>query len=137
NFQGFTEDQSASLIGLGSTAISNFPQAIIQNEKNAGRYGMIVSQDRLPGTLGVRRGPDDQRRGAIIEALLCHGKAQVGAGWLAELHGRLAPFIDRQLARIDGDWLVLNEGALPYARSIAAQFDAYRQDSMRRFSSAV
>jgi oxygen-independent coproporphyrinogen-3 oxidase len=137
NFQGFTEDQSDTLIGLGSTAISSFADVIIQNEKNAGRYGMIVSQDRLPGSLGVRRSGDDRQRGAVIEAILCHGKALVGAGWLAEMGNRLAPFVARGLARIDGDWLLLSDDALPYARSIAAQFDAYRQDSTRKFSSAV
>ncbi len=137
NFQGFTEDQARSLVGLGSTSISCFPDIIIQNEKNSGRYGMILSQDRLPGSLGVRRSADDQRRGAVIESLLCHGRAEVGTQWLTEMADRLRPFIERGLARIAGDWLEIDPNGLPYTRSIAAQFDAYRQESARKFSSAV
>ena len=38
NFQGFTEDQAPVLIGLGASAISSFPDLLVQNEKNAGRY---------------------------------------------------------------------------------------------------
>jgi len=33
--------------------------------------------------------------------------------------------------------LTILPGGLPYARTIAALFDPYRQDSARRFSSAV
>jgi oxygen-independent coproporphyrinogen-3 oxidase len=50
---------------------------------------------------------------------------------------RLLPFIDRELAELDHGTLRLLPEALPYARTIAALFDPYRQDSARRFSSAV
>jgi len=40
------------------------------------------------------------------------------------------------LIRWDADRLILNPGSEPYARSIAAVFDAYRTGE-RRFSSAV
>ncbi len=137
NFQGFTDDQSDVLVGLGSTAISCFPQVIVQNEKNAGRYGMMISQDRLPGMLGVIRSEDDRRRGAVIEALLCHSRAEVGTAWLALLAPQLAPFIDRRLVSIDGARLSIAAAGLPYARTIAALFDGYRGQSQHRFSSAV
>src|SRR5690606_17741196 len=71
NFQGFTEDQAAVLIGLGASAISSFPGLLAQNEKNQGRYRMLLSQDVLPASLGLRRTAEDRRRGGIIEGLLC------------------------------------------------------------------
>jgi oxygen-independent coproporphyrinogen-3 oxidase len=37
----------------------------------------------------------------------------------------------------DGEELTIAPDGLPYARTIAAQFDPYRRDSQRRFSSAV
>ena len=40
-------------------------------------------------------------------------------------------------SEIEGEYLAIGEHALPYARSIAAAFDPYRQDSQRRFSSAI
>ncbi|PLK24362.1 oxygen-independent coproporphyrinogen III oxidase [Novosphingobium sp. TH158] len=137
NFQGFTEDRADFLVGLGATAISCFPDVIVQNEKNAGTYRSILSEDRLPGALGVRRDAQDQARAAIIEALLCQGRAKVGGELLADLREGLRPFIERGLAAIDGEWLSITPAGLPYARTIAARFDVYRQDSLRRFSSAV
>lgn len=137
NFQGFTDDQAQTLLGLGASAIGCFPDLLVQNEKNAGRYRMLLSQDRLPAAHGIRRSTDDQRRGAVIEALLCHGKASLDAELAAEAAARLAPFTERGLARLDGGVLTIEPGGLPYARTIAAIFDPYRQDSVRRFSSAV
>ena len=137
NFQGFTDDPARTLVGLGASAIGCFPDLLVQNEKNAGRYRMLLSQDRLPAAHGIRRSADDQRRGAVIEALLCHGKASLDAELAAEAAARLAPFAERGLARLDGKVLTIEAGGLPYARTIAALFDPYRQDSVRRFSSAV
>jgi oxygen-independent coproporphyrinogen-3 oxidase len=137
NFQGFTEDQAPVLIGLGASAISQFPEVIVQNEKNAGRYRMLLSQDRLTGSHGVRRGGEDQRRGAIIESLLCQGEATLGVETVAAMLPALAPFGERGLIDIDGSHLRIRPEGLPYARTVAALFDPYRQDSARRFSSAV
>ena len=64
-------------------------------------------------------------------------KARIDADLLAEVSGRLAPFLARDLAVLDGGNLSIQPGGLPYARTIAALFDPYRQDSVRRFSSAV
>lgn len=137
NFQGFTDDQAQTLLGLGASAIGCFPDLLVQNEKNAGRYRMPLSQDRLPAAHGIRRSADDQRRGAVIEALLCHGKASLDADLATEAATRLAPFTQRGLARLDQGMLTIAPGGLPYGRTIAAIFDPYRQDSARRFSSAV
>jgi oxygen-independent coproporphyrinogen-3 oxidase len=137
NFQGFTEDQAQTLIGLGASAISCFPEVLVQNEKNAGRYRMLLSQDVLPGALGVARSVEDRRRGAVIEALLCQGEAVLDADLALEAGSRIAPFVERALASFDGGKLVITPDGRPYARSIAALFDPYRQDSVRRFSSAV
>ncbi len=137
NFQGFTDDPASTLIGLGASAIGCFPDVLVQNEKNAGRYRMLLSQDRLPATHGVRRSADDQRRGAVIEALLCHGKASLDVDLATEAAARLAPFASRGLAHLADGVLTIEPGGLPYARTIAALFDPYRQDSLRRFSSAV
>ena len=137
NFQGFTDDPAKVLVGLGASAIGCYPDLLAQNEKNAGRYRMLLSQDRLPATLGVRRSPEDQRRGAVIEALLCYGKAKLEPDLAAKAAERLAPFVARGLVSLDDDVLTIVPVGLPYARVIAAQFDPYREDSVRRFSSAV
>ncbi|WP_369025719.1 radical SAM protein [Qipengyuania sp. RANM35] len=137
NFQGFTDDPSDVLIGLGASAISSFPQMLAQSEKNGGRYRMIASQGQLAANRGILRTTDDQRRGAIIEQLLCHGRARLDASHLPAARERLAPFMERGLASIDDDCLTILADGLPYARTIAANFDRYRGETPGRFSTAV
>jgi oxygen-independent coproporphyrinogen-3 oxidase len=137
NFQGFTDDAAPVLIGLGASAISSFPTLLAQNEKNSGRYRMLLSQDRLPVTLGKVPNASDRARGAVIEALLCQGSAPVTAAIIEEAWSRLATYAEAGLCHFASGELRIDEDALPYARSIAACFDPYRQHSPRRFSSAV
>lgn len=137
NFQGFTDDAASVVIGLGASAISSFPSLLAQNEKNTGRYRMMMSQDRFAVVCGTRRSRDDQMRSDIIERLLCDGHAVIGDAILADAAYRLEPFIDRGLVKVEGNHLKLASDGLPYARTIAAIFDAYRGGSTGRFSSAV
>ncbi len=138
NFQGFTEDPAEILIGLGASAISIFPDRILQNEKNSGTYQRRVEAGEFAVTRGIPRSPDDQRRGAIIESLLTHGRASVplGGGWTAERE-RLRRFEAEGLLAMSNAEITLAPDARPYARVIAAVFDAYRQASAVRFSAAV
>jgi len=98
---------------------------------------MILSQGRLATTHGVARSAGDRQRGALIEGLLCRGEAVLESWVPGDVRAALAPFTTRGLARLEGDRLVIDPSGLPYARTIAALFDPYRQDSLRRFSSAV
>lgn len=136
NFQGFTDDPNPVLIGLGASSISAFPDVFIQNEKNAGRYRMLVDSEIVPGRRGVERTADDQRRGALIEALLCEGSALLDDDLLNAARGRLEPFLSRGLAVLEGNRLRFCDGAEAYHRSVAAIFDVYRTGE-RQFSSAV
>ncbi|MCB2087536.1 MAG: oxygen-independent coproporphyrinogen III oxidase [Sphingomonadaceae bacterium] len=137
NFQGFTDDNAPVLIGLGASSISCFPDLLVQNEKNAGRYRMLLSQDRLTAAHGIARTQDDQRRGAIINDLLCRGRADIPDTMLRDALDRLDPYLAAGLCHWNVDHLEIPPEGLPYARSIAAAFDPYRQHSPRRFSSAV
>lgn len=138
NFQGFTDDPAEVLIGLGVSAISMFPGALIQNEKNAGRYHLRIANGKLAAARGIRRGATDRRRGAAIEQLLCRGSADLAAlPGLATVRARLEPFAARGLIGWSDTRVTLLEGATPYARAIAATIDPYRQHSATRFSSAV
>lgn len=137
NFQGFTDDDSTVLIGLGSSAISSFPDLLVQNEKNSGRYRMMASQGQLAAMRGIERSAEDQTRGRIIEQLLCHGRARLPSNMVEAASGALRPFTEKGLAAIDGPHLNISPDGLPYARTIAALFDPYRGQSLRLFSSAV
>lgn len=138
NFQGFTADPATTLIGFGASAISQFPGAIIQNEKNAGRYRMRLSADQLSATRGVLRSAADRRRGKVIEDILCRGATTLPAELRTpDILAALAPFEKEGLVTREDAELQLGDDALPYARAIAAVFDQYRAATAGQFSNAV
>lgn len=137
NFQGFTDDPSDVLIGMGASAVSGFPGLLAQNEKHTGRYRQLSGEGRLSANHGIVRKPQDRLRGGVIEALLCQGEAELSPCLLAEVQDRLAPFTTTGLARLDGKRLAILPDGLPYARVIAAMFDSYRAANQRSFSSAI
>lgn len=146
NFQGFTDDDADALIGLGASSISLFPGLITQTEKHVGRYRMKVQNGCLGTTRGVRRSPDDQRRGEVIERLLCDGRVDlVELGWspavaaqiMADAAPKLAPMQERGLIHRQGTELVIMPDGEPYARLAAVAFDTFRAVAGDRFSKAV
>jgi oxygen-independent coproporphyrinogen-3 oxidase len=137
NFQGFTDDSADVLLGLGASAISEFPNLLVQNDKNAGRYRLRVGAGLLPTDHGARRDHEDRRRGRMIERLLCDGEAEIGLALRRDLLESLRPFEQQELVAMAGAHLRLAAGARPYSRVIASLFDTYRQPGARRFSSAI
>lgn len=138
NFQGFTEDQAQILVGLGATAISEFPGLIVQNEKNSGRYRMRAMAGQLTGERGIRRDAEDRRRARLIEDLLC-GRIATIAPFLVEpsLKERLAPYLSLDLARLEQGGLQITPDGRPYGRVIAALCDRYRIEQGSSFSTAI
>ncbi|BAV63594.1 radical SAM protein [Sphingobium cloacae] len=133
NFQGFTDDPAEVLIGLGASAISQFPDLIVQNEKRAGIWRQLVEDEKLSAVRGTVRTADDRERGRIIEALLCRGEADAGLCPMPDL----SRFEELGLVEVAQKRMALTPQALPYARSIAACFDAWLQPAEKRFSHAV
>lgn len=137
NFQGFTDDPCEIMLGVGASAISQFPGLIVQNEKMTGRYRMLVGAHQLAGRRGVERQADDRWRAEAIESLLCSGEARTSADRLSRVRHALEPFVNKGLIRCDPTWVRLLPAGLPYARAIASCFDRYRQHSPGTFSHAV
>ena len=138
NFQGFTEDPADVLIGLGASAISVFPDRLLQTEKNTGRYGMLIDAGGFATRRGLRRSAEDRMRQRAIETILTQGHPELAdLRDVAAVRTRLMPFEAKGLIGWEGDRLCLSAGALPYARTIASALDTYRQSAMGRFSHAV
>lgn len=138
NFQGFTEDQSEIVVGMGASAISSFPDLLAQNEKNTGRYRMRADAKQFTTVCGVRRTGDDKVMAALVESLLCQGAATLDSPFNPRLADELQPYLDRGLIELAGERLYINPNGLPYARCVAALIAAEAQRaSTRRFSTAI
>ena len=146
NFQGFTDDDATAVIGLGASSISLFPGLIVQSEKHVGRYRMKAQNGQLATAKGVVRSRDDQRRGTVIERLLCDGRVDlVELGWspdaasraMADAAPQLAVLEERGMIRRHDHGAVILPTGEPYARLAAVPFDTYRSTPTDRFSQAV
>ena len=138
NFQGFTDDSSDTLIAMGASAISYFPDAIIQNEKNVGGYRTLALAHQACATRGVARNPGNKLRGKLIENLLCTGNSgPVSAEMRGEVSAGLKPFAERGLARLENGCIIMETNGIAYSRAVASLLDAYRQPAKQQFSPAV
>ncbi|GLT09200.1 coproporphyrinogen III oxidase, anaerobic 1 [Sulfitobacter porphyrae] len=71
NFQGYTDDQGETLIGLGASAISRFPGGYMQNATATSAYQDRVTSSGLAAHKGYGMTAQDQLIARIIEDLMC------------------------------------------------------------------
>ncbi len=133
NFQGYTEDESDVLIGVGASSISRYPQGFAQNEPATGKYQKRVQNGELPIARGHAFAGDDHLRGRIIEMLLCDFEADLtqiameqdlSLDDILPLCDGLDEALPGSITLQDGVLTILDE-AKPLARIIARFFDAY------------
>jgi oxygen-independent coproporphyrinogen-3 oxidase len=144
NFQGYTDDGCATLIGLGASAISRLPGGYVQNAAATAAYRDRIASGRLAGARGHRFRGEDRLRARAIEMMMCDFAIDTGA--LAACFGEeaalsLEPDHHRALARF-APYLTRSEGFIrlspegrPLARLVAAEYDAWR-DLKARYSKA-
>lgn len=133
NFQGYTEDTCATLIGLGASSISRFPGGYVQNAAATPAYVQRVEAGQLPGARGHRHTGEDRLRARAIEMMMCDFAIDRGAlarefgpaaealdSLLAGMPARFAPFVEA-----DDDGVRLSGPGRPLARIVARAIDAY------------
>ncbi len=146
NFQGYTDDAADALIGLGASSIGQFPQGYVQNIAASGEYQRMTEEEGLAAVRGITLGEDDKLRSYVIERVMCdfrlsfadleHRFGQFARTVVAEARQFAASNSDR-LVEINGDEFVLTERGKPFARTVAATFDAYLSNGKGRHSIAV
>ncbi len=133
NFQGYTDDPADTLIGLGASAISRFPQGYVQNISATASYLAQVRDGKFASARGHAFVGDDLLRARVIEELMCTFRVDLDAVEaefasapvdlrleLARVHQKFAPFTRHEGAVLE----ILPEGQ-SLTRMIAREFDAY------------
>jgi len=136
NFQGYTDDTSDTLIGLGASAISRFPQGYVQNVSATASYLAQIREGKFASARGHAFAGDDLLRARVIEELMCTFRVDLEAVEaefdvppvdlrleLARVHQKFAPF-----TRHEGAVLEITPEGQPLTRMIAREFDAYSMD---------
>ena len=131
NFQGYTTDQAAFLVGLGASAISQTPQGYAQNTADVSDWSRVIEAGHLATARGVRQSGDDRIRGEIIERLMCDLEVDPDAV-AAQFGGSLAQpdlddLLDEGVIRRQGGRISIADEYRMLARVVASRFDAHLQ----------
>ncbi|UWQ13707.1 oxygen-independent coproporphyrinogen III oxidase [Aliiroseovarius sp. M344] len=136
NFQGYTEDVSKVMIGVGASSIARYPQGYAQNEPATSKYQAAARDGRLAGAKGHVFTDEDIARGRVIEELLCYFRVD-----FSKLADELSRPIEYFFTMVDGlelampgttdlsgTVLSIRPEARPVARMIARHFDDYEMN---------
>jgi oxygen-independent coproporphyrinogen-3 oxidase len=153
NFQGYTTDDAAALIGFGASAISKLPGGYAQNHSSVPAWRSAIEAGRLPTARGVGITQDDSRRADVIEQLMC--LLEVDLGEIATRHPTettplLTPDSVDVLATMEQDGVVqvlrdqngpralkVTTTGRPFVRNVCTLFDAYLATTTGKHSQAV
>lgn len=133
NFQGYTDDTSEVLIGLGASSISRFPQGFAQNAPSTSAYTKQIRQGQFATARGHAFAGEDHLRARLIEAVMCDFR--IDAAEIRDRFGLSGATLNAMFARTNrefDDLLTVNEDGLfvppelrPLTRMIARSFDTY------------
>ena len=144
NFQGYTDDTSPVLIGLGASSISRFPQGFAQNAAATAAHTRAIREGQFSSHRGHVFSDEDRLRGRIIEAVM--SDFFVSRAEILRDHAVTADRLEAMFqvaAEAFPEMVILSDAGLtipphakPLTRMIARTFDAYDQ-SKAQHSSAV
>ena len=146
NFQGYTTDRCKALVPLGASSIGAFEDGYVQNIVPTGQYQDAVHAGRSTASKGYRMNEDDRIRAHFIERLMCDFRVSFDE-MEARFGAAAEPYINEAMAiaEADDDFICgadiegffVPEDARPFARLVAARFDAHLSQSDFRYSKAV
>ncbi len=146
NFQGYTTDDCATLIGLGASAIGRLPSGYYQNHVALGRYAERVASGVLPTAKGYMLTEEDKLRARVIERLMCDFKVDLpklaeesgyDSSFLLDRNDRLQALVSDGVATIEEGRVVVSQNSRFMVRAVAAAFDAYFGSLGRSHSKAA
>jgi len=146
NFQGYSVQSDADLLGFGMSSISQIGNLYGQNYKSIQQWQSAIADDQLPLERGFLLSREDEMRRDLIMSLLCNLSVDWGrfgkrwgvdgkAHFQAEL-AQLAGFERDGLLQCDDQGIQISADGRLVARIIAMTFDQYLggTDASRRFS---
>ena len=149
NFQGYSTQHDADLIGLGVSAIGKIGATYSQNAKTLEEYQNLLDHDHLPVVRGMAVSRDDLLRRTVIMALMCQGEVVFQSIELAHLIDfkeyfaaeleLLGAMQAQGLVQLDETGIQVTATGWFFVRGVAMVFDKYLQaDKTRaRFSKII
>ncbi|UPQ87922.1 oxygen-independent coproporphyrinogen III oxidase [Vibrio sinaloensis] len=142
NFQGYTTQGEADLIGFGVSAISMIGDAYAQNQKELKKYYAQVNDQRHALWKGVALDSDDLLRREVIKQLICNFKLDKMAiesefnvtfnDYFKQDLELLQTFINDQLVEVDDRQIRVTLRGRLLIRNICMCFDKYLRAKARQ-----
>jgi oxygen-independent coproporphyrinogen-3 oxidase len=142
NFQGYTTQEDADLLGLGVSAISQIGHCYSQNQKKLATYYTQIEERGHAQWRGVGLNADDLIRREVIKKLICNFKLDIKKiettfdlnfeSYFAEDIKLLQCFIDDHLLSIDKNEINVQPKGRLLIRNICMCFDVYLRNKARQ-----
>lgn len=142
NFQGYTTQEDADLLGMGVSAISLLGDSYAQNHKELKQYYAEVEMRGIALHKGLMMTKDDCIRRDVIKALICNFKLDYQtieqayqldfASYFAEDLSLLAPLAKDGLLEIGEKGIQVSPRGRLLIRNICMCFDIYSRQQARR-----
>ncbi|MFA0477905.1 oxygen-independent coproporphyrinogen III oxidase [Vibrio splendidus] len=142
NFQGYTTQGEADLIGFGVSAISMVGDAYAQNQKELKKYYAQVNDLRHALWKGVALDSDDLLRREVIKQLICNfklDKTMIESEFSVNFNryfkedlGLLQTFINDELVEVDDKEIRVTLRGRLLIRNICMCFDKYLRAKARQ-----
>ena len=147
NFQGYSTQADADLVGLGNTSIGKVAHSYSQNVKTLGEYYRAIAAGRLPLLRGIVLSADDLLRREVITELMCQGRLDFAdfdakhpvrfRNYFAAELKALAPLAADGLLSLAPDAIELTPAGRLLLRNVCMVFDRYLQPAQNQFSRTV
>lgn len=152
NFQGYSVNMAADLVGIGVSSISTISNYYLQNDKNLEGYYRRLDEGSSPVCKGLKMNPEDLLRQFVIMQLICNlsldykafsDRFNIGfSEHFVSLQDRLADMEQDGLITLNGSSLEVTDSGRPFIRNICMVFDQYLPDintdsGKLRFSSTL
>lgn len=142
NFQGYTTQGEADLLGLGVSAISMLGDSYAQNQKDLKLYQQQVELSGNGLWKGFSLKEDDKIRRDVIKQLICHFYLDKQAieqqyqirfdHYFAEDLTLLDPLVKDGLVTVTDDAIIVNPKGHLLIRNICMCFDSYMRQQARQ-----
>ena len=142
NFMGYTTSKTENLIGLGASAISEYPFGYAQNVKSLKEYYKVIEERTLPLFKGHIHSSVDLSLKKHIKSLMCNFETSYCPNsWIAQNEDKLSKafntFKDDGILQWKSGKLKITKAGKPFVRNVCMAIDPYTSKEKKRFSKSV
>ncbi len=143
NFQGYSTDKAANLIGFGVSSIGQLQSGYVQNTLDFEEYKKNILAEKLPVIKGIKTDLDDKIRKEIIDEIMCYmevdineicKKFNLSASYFAKEIEALSELEKDQLIKIENNVIKLNPQTPQITRVVSSAFDKFFTPSATKHS---